>query len=288
MRRARPRRVAVALLGPVLLAACSGGTPPAAAPALSAGVQQDRVDATNRQISIPLANHGHATVTIEDVQLVAPQFTVVRGSPARDELTPGLQLNFPINFGTARCASIPAGHPWVRVRVRTADHRSRTVTVTIADSDGLLDRLRRADCQQQALLTAVSVGYGPIVRRPGLPGHPVLHGSLILRRRASTERVTVVGTRGSVLYDLLSGTTDAGVPARSPVAVLPAGWSSVAFPVLMSIPRCDPHVLIEAKKVYFFSLGLRLGNGPVQYLQIPPPGNVQQALRALFGPCPEK
>ncbi|PZS32464.1 MAG: hypothetical protein DLM59_08160 [Pseudonocardiales bacterium] len=286
--RRRGGRVATGLLPAVLLAACSSsatGVPP---PKLTAGVQQDRVDATNRQISIPLINQGNSTVTVENVQLVAPQFTTVPGSRAQDDLTPGLRLNFPINFGTARCGAPPAGHPVVRVRVRTIDHRSRVSTVPVTDPDGLLDRLRRSDCQQQSLLKAVSVDYGPVIRRPGLPGHPVLHGSLIVRRKAAKGSLTVVETRGSVLFDLLSGTTDAAVAPRSPVAVLSPAADVLTVPVLMSIPRCDPHVLIEAKKVFFFSIGLRIGSDPEQFLQIPPPVPLQQALRGLFGPCPEK
>jgi hypothetical protein len=282
------RRVLAGVLPAMLVAACNGSAASAPPPNLTAGVQQDRVDATNRQLSVPLVNHGGSTVTVEGVQLVAPQFTTVPGSHARDDLTPGLRLNFPINFGTARCGALPAGHPAVRVRLGTADHRSRAVMVAVTDPDGLLDQLRQGDCQQQELLKAVSVDYGPITRRPGRPGHPVLHGSLIIRRRAAVEPVTVTETRGSVLFDLLSGTGDPAVAPRGPVAVLASGQDTLVVPVLMSIPRCDPHVLIEAKKIFFFSIGLRLGAAPVRYLQIPPPDPVQQALRALFGPCPEK
>jgi hypothetical protein len=88
--------------------------------------------------------------------------------------------------------------------------------------------------------------------------------------------------RGSVLFDLLPVGN-----RRSPLVVLAATRTAATIPVEMTIPRCDPHVLIEAKKIFFFSLGLRIGNGPVQFLQIPPPVPVQQSLRGMFGFCPK-
>ena len=124
----------------------------------------------------------------------------------------------------------------------------------------------------------MAVVYGPTVRRAGLP--PSMDGSLILRRRASTAPITVVEVRGSVLFTVTPTAARGGS-----VATLATGAAAVTIPVRMSVPRCDPHVLIEAKKIYFFSIGLRIGNGPVQFLQIPPPVSVENELRGLITAC---
>ncbi|MDQ6874443.1 MAG: hypothetical protein M3042_05175 [Actinomycetota bacterium] len=282
--RARSRTVALGAVGSVLVAGCSAGSPShptLQALHLHATVQQDRIDATNRQVSIPLVNTGPSEVTIEQVQLDAPEFTTVPPKAEADRLPVGGQLNFPVNFGAARCAGQPPGHgPVVRLRLRDGSGRSRALRLPIADSDGLLERLRRQECEQRALTAAFSVEYGPASVQPRTPRHPVLRGTLIVRRRGSMLPLVVIVLRGSVLFDL-----NPPAPAHSPVASLPAGAASLSIPVEMSVPRCEPHVLIEAKKIFFFSIGLQIGSAPVQYLQIPPPDPIQRGLRTLVTDC---
>lgn len=281
---AGPRTVALCAVAPVLVVACSAGGPSNPTQQtlhLHASVQQDRIDATNRQVSIPLVNGGGAAVTIEQVQLDAPGFTTVRPAAEADLLAAGGQLNFPVNFGAARCGGQPPGTgPMVRLRLRDSSGRSRLLRLPIADSDGLLERVRRQECQQGALAAAFSVEYGPAAVVPRTPRHPVLRGSLIVGRRSSVLPLVVTVLRGSVLFDL-----NPPAPAHSPVARLPAGEASLTIPVEMSVPRCDAHVLIEAKKIFFFSIGLQVGSAPVQYLQIPPPDPIQRGLRALVTAC---
>lgn len=281
---AGPRTVALCAVAPVLVAACSAGSPshrPLAALHLHASVQQDRIDATNRQVSIPLVNGGGAAVTIEQVQLDAPEFTTVRPAAEADLLAAGGQLNFPVSFGAPRCGTAPTGSkPTVRLRLRDGSGRSRTLRLPIADSDGLLGRLARQECEQRALAAAFNVEYGPAAVQPRTPRHPVLRGSLIVGRRSSALPLVITSLRGSVLFDL-----NPPAPAHSPVASLPAGAATLTIPVEMSVPRCDAHVLIEAKKVFFFSIGLKIGDAPVQYLQIPPPDPIQRGLRALVTAC---
>jgi len=263
------------------LAGCStdDDRPAASSPAeLTAAVQQDRLNATRRMLAIPLRNKGSTAVTIQEMQLVAPQFTVVPPAQRDDVLPPAARLDFPLSYGRPRCGAKPAGEPAVQIRLRGADGRRQDLRLKLAPPTDVLDRLRATECGQVALLSAVGVDYGPTVHLPGRP--PAMAGSLVLRRRASTQPVTVVEIRGSVLFDLIPS-----VGRRESVATMPATAALVTIPVRMTVPRCDPHVLIEAKKIYSFSVGLRIGTGPVQFLQIPPPIIVENELRALIGAC---
>jgi hypothetical protein len=245
-------------------------TPAPGGPRLAAPVQQDRLDATRRMVTVPLTSP--QAVTIESVQLVGPYFAVVPAAPFAQPLAGGTRIDFPVGYGAAQCAA-KAGKTIAVVTVRPGG------TLRLPVTGDALGRLWRADCVQQRLEAAFSVTWaGPWRRLPAAAGQAQrLGGTLQLALRSAKTSVEVTGLRGSVLYDLV-GTGHAR---------LGGGQSTVSVPVEIGVRLCSKHGLTEAKKTFVFAMYARLNGGATQVRTIEPPAAVQKDIAALLATCPD-
>jgi hypothetical protein len=247
-------------------------TPAPGGPRLAAPVQQDRLDATRRMVTVPLTSP--RAVTVESVQLAGPYFAVVPAVSFGQPLAAGGRIDFPVGYGAAQCGA-KAGRTIAVVTVRPGG------TVRLPVTGDALGRLWRADCVQQHLEAAFTVTWsGPWRRLPASPGQAQrLGGTLRLALTTTQASVEVTGLRGSVLYDLAgTGTGHARLGGRQ---------STLGLPVELGVRLCSKHGLTEAKKTFVFSMYARLNGGAPQVRTIEPPAAVQKDIAALLATCPD-
>jgi hypothetical protein len=235
-------------------------------------------------IETPLTSGGGAAVHVRRIQLVAPHFTPVPPTAFNDNVAPGQRVDFPIGYGVARCDVAPdAGQVTVVVDVDAPGGGPETVRLAVPRPAEILDRLYRVECAQRHLEAAFSVEWGSTwTRAPAEPGGAQrLRGDLLLRLRAGSRPVTVTNVQGSVLFAIDS------VPAdRRPLARMDAAAPEATVPIELSVRLCFKHGLIEAKKVFVFTLYARLGDAHETYRTIEPPQAVQKQLLGLLATCP--
>ncbi len=277
-----------ALLCCLLLAGCGAESapPPAAAPLrLTAVVEQDRFDATRHRMTVGITNGESQPVQVLQVQLRAPHFTVVDAAAAEEELAPGERTDFPVDYGTADCPGVGAAPASAQVLVRLGGGEPVRAEVSLDQSSGVLDRLRRQECDQRDIDARVTLDLdvsAPVT----VSGHPALAGTLRLRGqpapagpRGTGVEVTLTALAGSVLFGVSAA--PGGLPAT-----LAAGQAEVAVPVVVDLLRCDSHALGQANKVFAFRATLRLGAGEPVTAGLAVPAELQPRLRALAERCP--
>ena len=236
---------------------------------------QDRLDATRRMLTVPLRNGGPGTVHLDKIALASARFTAVPPATVDADLAPGQQINFSIAYGTARCDQ-EAGEPAL-----VLDSGGRVERLAVPTPAQILDRLWRAECDQQQLESAFTIEWGQSwTQIPATDGGAArLRGELRLTATGNT-RIVVTDVRGSVLFDL-----DTAPAGKRPITELASGSRTV--PVEIGVRLCFKHGLIEAKKNFDFSLYARLGDADQAYRTITPPKPVQQRALALLATCPK-
>lgn len=278
-----------ALLCCLLLAGCGAGpAPPPAAAALrlTGVVEQDRFDATRHRMTVGITNGESQPVQVLQVQLRAPHFAVVDAAAAEEELAPGERTDFPVDYGAADCPGAGAAPASAQVLVRLGGGEPVRAEVALDQSSGVLDRLRRQECDQRDIDARVSLDLdvsAPVTAS----GHPALAGVLRVRRQPDAPpgsgdgvEVTLTALAGSVLFGV-----NAAAPGGLP-ATLAAGQAAVVVGVVVELLRCDSHALGQANKVFAFRATVRLGAGEPVTAGLTVPAELQARLRALAERCP--
>lgn len=264
--------VAVAAAG-WLLAGCaaqggSGATqmpsktaPPA--PDLVGSLQQYREDEVTHTLKVVLKNAGTSTARITSLRVAWPGLSGTDEAQVDYDIPPGATVALKVPYGDAVCTTATRPTDGVTAEITLVDAQ---LSLPLAASDLLLDKLWDQDCARQRLLDAVQVGFGDSWTATTQDGAPVLRGTLVLRRGSSTAPIRVLDLDGSVLLTL-----DGTPPARTPLLTMPADVSRAELPIdVGSTLRCDGHSLGESKKTYVFDVGLDLGKGRVDLTLMPP------------------
>jgi len=285
--RWRSATLAIGLTVLTVLAGCAGEpdastqqrTPPSPSPKpglqLAEPLLQDRLDATRRLLTVPLRNGGPGVAHVDRIALASPRFTDVPATTVDGDLAPGQQINFSIAYGTARCDQ-DAGKPML-----VLEAGERVERLAVPTPAQILDRLWRSECDQKQLEAAFTIDWGQSWSQvPATDGGAArLRGGLKLTA-SGNERIVVTDLRGSVMFDL--DTVPAG---KQPITELASGSRTV--PVEIGVRLCFKHGLIEAKKLFDFTLYARLGDADQVYRMITPPKLVQQRALALLATCPK-
>jgi hypothetical protein len=240
---------------------------------------QDRLDATRHLLTIPIVNGGPAEAYVRRVQIVAPHFAPVPPTTVDAAMEPGRRINFSIRYGTARCNDT-AGPVTLVLDVGRpgAERQQRLAAPTPVE---ILDRLRKAECDEQRLASSFAVSWdGPWSQVSSGAGAARLRGGLRVTLTGSHE-VSVTDLKGSVLFAL-----DTAPAGRRPIVDLDAASRSATIPVEISVRMCHKHGLIEAKRIFDFILYAAVGDQPPAYRTITPPARVQKQALALLGTCP--
>jgi hypothetical protein len=291
------RRARAALLvatAGVVLAGCGtiGGTTAepsrtttASTDVLTALLAQNREDEVKGLAVVRLTNHGDATLQVSSVSLAWPGLAPAEPTTPDYPLAPGVPTDLPVALGAATCATNAAGAPDPGT-TPPADPPTAKVTVggTVkvvvmddADSRALAARLLARSCQQQAAADAVDVQFGPTWHPTRVDGTPAQAGSLVIRRKASTARITVTALEGSVLLDFAPTS-----PGVLPKWLAPSTKAAVVPVTLKTSGRCDGHGLGESKKTYILTVLVDLGDGTPQPITVSPAPDDRPAIWATI------
>jgi hypothetical protein len=256
------------VVGGALLAGCAGSggsgsatssggdktAPPA--PNVVGTLQQYREDEVTHSLKIELKNAGPATVRVSSLAVAWP------GSPHR----PGTgRLRHParatvalkVPYGDAVCTSSTRPTDPVEAEVVTPDSQ---LTIGLAASDVLLEKLWDEDCARQRLLDAVDVAFGETWTPTTVDGAPVLRGTLVLTRGSSTDAIDVVDLDGSVLLTL-----DATPPAGTARHDAGVRADSVALDRRRLHAALRRPLARREQEDHVFDVGLDLGDGRVDH-----------------------
>lgn len=205
-------------------------------------------------------------------------------------LLPGRRVDLPVPYGETRCRDLPAGGAasLVHLVVRPDGAQSARESVYELDqaSVNLLDRVSDADCAQQELRRAVTVGFGSqwLLSQDGAV--PMLHGSVELHRGQGEGDVALTQLGDSVILSVRPlGAADpaTGDPVTGDAVLrLAPGEDLAGVPVEVTAPRCDPHALAASQRTFVFPLQLSLEGGPETYTVLEPDAAGLVALQGLI------
>lgn len=259
----------VAACALALVAACSGGSGAADAPAPSVDLSFSQLSSqvgTNEGL-LRVVNTGRSDLPVTGVGLDWPGYGDRFLEQKSTTLRPGQTVDFPVTLPEPDCAD---GDDDVRGVVEVDG--SVLGEELMEPGQVLIRRIWRRACSEVFVLGRVAIEYDERWRTTGPGRGTAVVGDLRLTRRSGDEPISLLSAQGSVLYDLeLPGTT-----------TLPAGERSGRVPLLV-VPgnRCDEHARSQATAPFAFRLTLRIGED-LKRLPLVPPAEVQAQVTALL------
>jgi hypothetical protein len=254
---------------------------------LTAGLTDSRRYQQDRILLVTLHNRGAAPVRVERLQLSTGLFTMVPPEAKDTVLAPtGQRLDLPVAYGPPQCSGPSAGRPSPPVAlmsVRNAEDTSAAATdlrVSIRGATKLLDLRHALECRQRAAQEAADISFGSSWKLIGSGRQSRVRSELVVRRRASQQKVTVTEVGGGIIFGVrLLDERD------GPAVRLPAGRRRAVAALEISASRCDPHALIESKRTFTFTLYVRLGGAPEVFLPLEATGEGRRLLEESLARC---
>jgi hypothetical protein len=276
--------------------------PPSAAeaPTLVVDVEKPRYLVAERMVEVIVVNEGASPVRVEQIQLFGSVFEPRPPIPKDTLLQPEERKDLKVSYGRVRCGrQAPSWpEPFVRLRVRASDGSQTRARLALPSPSPTLQRLHDTECGLLALREAVQVSYGPAWRRAGRQ-HRDAKGTLVLRRRASREPITLTGVGGNVIFTVTPlepnpddspqrpqrGPQRSGRGPQRPLATLRPGDHRITVPVTIEASRCDAHAVADSKKTFLLPLWLRVGAAEEQYLEVEVTGRGRRLLTDVISDC---
>lgn len=260
------------------------------APPLQVTLRQYRRDEARRYVQVTVTNLGPRAVDVLEVRLDATGFASLEPTAKDAVLLPDRRVDLPVPYGETRCRDLPGGGATALVHLVVRPEGARKAEESVLELDqgslDLLHRVRDADCAQQELRRAVTVGFGSqwLLGRDGAV--PALHGSVELRRGQGESDVALTQLGDSVILSVRPiGAADAtagDAVTGDAVLRLPPGEDLAGVPVVVTAPRCDPHALAASQRTFVFPLQLSLEGGPETYTVLEPDAAGLVALQGLI------
>jgi hypothetical protein len=274
-RRRAPAAVA-ALVALTSLSSCSTGSdssPGPASPEVELSLTQLLPEEGSRHALLRVINPGRRSLDVTAVGLAWEGYgEVLQRTDGHKEVPAGDQLMLRFDLPPPRCDSDVDG-PDGQVRGRLTVDGVDVEQPLTAPAQRYARRLWRTQCDRLLLEQTVGIEWR-LADRPAEEGRVTT--DLVLTRRDGSERITVVGTDGSVLYRLsrprgavLAPEDDSGTV---PLAVLPGN-------------RCDEHAIGQATAPYDFSITLQVGSRRVLEPLVPPLSIQNAASSMLLRHC---
>lgn len=260
-------------------AATSVTTVPSPVGGLVATVEVARLFIQIRSFGLGLQNAVDAPVEVATVQLESPLYEVVAPIDQPVVLTPG-------RFPTV--VPVPYGDPICEEGLADDDF---TAVVTLADGTplripapehfaGAIRRTHDRECAARAVLDQVDIRFGEDWVREG---DEAVVGAVLLDQRRPGPTAVVQSLAGTVIFGF-DAEGDDGDPG-TPILEVTDDDPSVVMPVVISVGRCDPHGLIEAKRAFVFEIFVQLGDAHVAGVELRPEGPARAALDQLLADC---
>ncbi len=273
--------------------------PPSAAeaPTLVVDVEKPRYLVAERMVEVIVVNKGASPVRVEQIQLFGRLFKAQPPIAKDTLLQPDERKDLKVGYGRVRCGrqAPTSSEPFVRLRVRASDGNQSRARLALPSPSPTLQRLHDTECGLLALREAVHVGYAQAWTRTGnTEGNA--QGTLVLRRRASREPITLTGVGGNVIFTVTAYVDDSPQrPQRDPqrpqrgsqraLAILRPGDERLTVPVAVAESRCDAHAVADSKKTFLLPLWLRVGAAEEQYLEVEVTGRGRRLLTDVISDC---
>ena len=219
-----------------------------------------------------MTNGGDRDLEIAAVQLSSPLFEPA-AAPVRDvPVAASDRVAIPLPFGTPHCDDVADEPAELVARIGDED-----VHVAIDERpDDLLSELRDVECAASAVLASVDLRLGDTWN----PTEPrTTEGEIELAQRRSGAAAVLEEVRGNVIFTV----STAGV-AGSPIEVND-DTRSASGPIAITASRCDPHALIEYKRMFILSAYVALDGGERTRVDITAQGGARRALEELLRSC---
>ena len=276
-------RVALtALLAMALISGCVDAgddvvatSSPAPSGSLEAGLETPRYMADRRMLEIVLRNGTDETIHVETLRLDSPSFKRLDPTVRPVELPPHDRVDVPIPYGTAICGNERAD---ASVELDLAgDGDAVVLPIT---SRGEVRRMYAEECRAEEVAEAAYVGYGEDWTLVDTRGGPAVEGTLIIRRRASDQRIAVDAVASNVVFLVTPVGGD-----REPLVVLEPGQDEASIGVRFRASRCEPHAVAESKKTFRFPMWVAMGDEEAEFLEVAIGGRGRQLLQDNVDDC---
>jgi hypothetical protein len=234
-------------------------------PGISVSLNQWRTDEAEHTVEVSVTSTAATPILFRDVQVVTASLRTLPAARVDTTLrqTPRTDLRIP--YGEARCdpAKIPGPLPvTVIAHVQVGGGPLREVRFAASGpTPQTLQRMITAECGGYILRQTADITFGATWRE----ADKVLYGTLTVTRKKDGQPFTVDELGNTTHFSLLPHSGK-----HHPVAILPAGQTTLEIPVELRPARCDPHAFGEAKKAYIFPVWGRIGDGELYWMIVTP------------------
>lgn len=273
------RRLAVALVGALLLAltACA---PSAALPdGVTVSVFQNRFDYGVRQLELKVSNATDAPITVTSATLESTRFATPAAWTRPQVIPAGAARDLKVQLTEPVCGEDPVDT--VVIEFTLADGRAGSAQVTPSDETGRLDAINAEDCLGEAVAQLAVIAAADTVQ--WVPGaHQPATLDLTVRPTGAEGELTVRFVKGTVLLSLVDAS---GTPVYDlPLDLVISQDSRPSVIRLQLAPaRCDPHAVAEDKRGTFFPLEVEVGPELGGRIYVPVSDGVRASLYDFVG-----
>jgi hypothetical protein len=277
-RSGRLALVAVLVLLPVTLGACTGSPP--AAPALPDGIitniQQGRMDVEARQLVVRVENTTAAPVTVERLVFTAPTLAGALAYEEPFELSAGEAIAIRMDLPDSRC-DVPGAEGTLELAVAT-DDGTATGTLTPDDPFDTLSRLNNSDCLAESVAAVAEIT---------MPEHLRSTGTGADRRAVIDVQVTPVASGDtSMRIEHVANTTLLGNESGAdwPLGIeVEAGDAPFTIELPVAPARCDAHAIADDKRGTIMGFDISTSDGRTGRLDRPSGDALKSELYAYYG-----
>jgi hypothetical protein len=252
---------------------------------LGATLERYREDDVPNRIQIQVASRASTQVTLTELRLVSPAFTVLAPAATSHVVGPGQRVDLPVQLGQAQCSSppkfnevAPTTPPFAVAKMSVNGAAAVDVKIPITDTRGVIERLYGPACTVQAVANTATIAFGTTWTDTEFEGKPAAAGTLRIDRKNGNDPVTISEIRGSVLLRFRPEK-----PATGTLVVLAATERAAEVPVLLvESGDCRPHAIADSKHTFFLPAVVTVGIGPTVVIDIIPDAASQVQLSGMI------
>jgi hypothetical protein len=250
---------------------------PAPVGGLLATIGTNRLYSLERGFGLGLRNVGDEPVVVRQLQLVSPRFEIVPMVTEEVLLQPdGRRFVLPLPYGEARCDG-DAGETDAAMfpTLVVVDDGDQLRVPAVEEYSGAVGRLHASECAAADVRERADVRLGDHWTRNG----EAVMGELVLEQRRPGNSVSLDDARGSVMFTIrLEGD-------EAPALRVTDDEPMATVPIEISVARCDPHALAEAKRSFIFLTWVAVGDADPVPVEFEATGAARAALDGLLATC---
>jgi hypothetical protein len=252
---------------------------------LGATLERYREDDVPNRIQIQVVSRASGLVTLSELRLASPAFTVLAPADTTHVVGPGGRIDLPVQLGDAVCSKPPTFNEVAPKAASFAVGKASIggaapvdVKIPITDTRGVVDRLYGPACTVKAVANSATIAFGTTWTDTEFDGKPAASGTLRIERTNGTDPITITEIRGSVLLRFRPEKLPTGT-----LVSLPAGERVAEVPVvLVESGDCRPHAIADSKHTFFLPAVVTVGSKPAVVIDVIPDAKSQILLSAMI------